>query len=75
MSAFVNIRKHARFLPRKSLMINAGFESSNGPEKVYAANCQRGATIRKIWIVQTEGERNVERSPLFYNLDAIIAEG
>ena len=34
-----------------------------------------GATIRKIGIVQTEGERNVERSPLFYNLDAIIAVG
>ena len=33
------------------------------------------ATIRKIGIVQTEGERNVERSPLFYNLDAIIAVG
>ncbi len=34
-----------------------------------------GATIRKIGIVQTEGERNVERSPLFYNLDAIITVG
>lgn len=33
------------------------------------------ATIRKIWIVQNEGERDVERSPLFYNLDAIIAVG
>ncbi len=33
------------------------------------------ATIRKIGIVQTEGERDVERSPLFYNLDAIIAVG
>lgn len=33
------------------------------------------ATIRKIQIVQQEGERDVERSPLFYNLDAIIAVG
>ena len=74
MSAFVNIRKHARFLPRKSLMINAGFESSNGPEGV-CGELSEGATIRKIGIVQTEGERNVERSPLFYNLDAIIAVG
>jgi len=32
-------------------------------------------TIRKIGIVQNEGDRNVERSPLFYNLDAIIAVG
>jgi hypothetical protein len=32
-------------------------------------------TIRKIQIVQQEGERDVERSPLFYNLDAIIAVG
>ena len=33
------------------------------------------ATIRKIGIVQTEGERYVERAPLFYNLDVIIAVG
>lgn len=33
------------------------------------------ATIRKIGIVQSEGDRNVERNPLFYNLDAIIAVG
>lgn len=33
------------------------------------------ATIRKIGIVQTEGEREVERTPMFYNLDAIIAVG
>ena len=33
------------------------------------------ATIRKIGIVQLEGERDVERTPLFYNLDAIIAVG
>lgn len=32
-------------------------------------------TIRKIGIVQNEGEREVERTPLFYNLDAIIAVG
>ena len=29
----------------------------------------------KIGIVQSEGEREVERTPLFYNLDAIIAVG
>ncbi len=33
------------------------------------------ATIRKIGIVQSEGGRSVERTPLFYNLDAIIAVG
>ena len=33
------------------------------------------ATIRKIGIVQSEGEREVERTPFFYNLDAIIAVG
>lgn len=33
------------------------------------------ATIRKIQIVQQEGEREVERCPQFYNLDAIIAVG
>ncbi len=32
-------------------------------------------TIRKIGIVQTEGDRDVDRTPLFYNLDAIIAVG
>ena len=35
----------------------------------------KSATIRKIGIVQTEGDRDVERKPLFYNLDAIIAVG
>ncbi len=33
------------------------------------------ATCRKIQQVQLEGDRNVERTPLFYNLDAIIAVG
>lgn len=32
-------------------------------------------TIRKIGMVQAEGDRDVERTPLFYNLDAIIAVG
>lgn len=36
---------------------------------------EKRATIQKIWIVQSEGERDVERNPLFYNLDAIIAVG
>lgn len=33
------------------------------------------ATIRKIRIVQTEGNRQVERERAFYNLDAIISVG
>ena len=33
------------------------------------------ATCRKIQQVQLEGERDVERAPLFYNLDVIIAVG
>lgn len=36
---------------------------------------KKETTIRKIGIVQSEGERDVERTPLFYNLDAIIAVG
>lgn len=36
---------------------------------------QKEATVRKIGIVQNEGDRDVERTPLFYNLDAIIAVG
>ena len=36
---------------------------------------QEEATIRKVRIVQQEGARNVEREPLFYNLDAIISVG
>ncbi len=36
---------------------------------------QKEATCRKIQQVQIEGERDVERTPLFYNLDAIIAVG
>lgn len=36
---------------------------------------KKSSTIRKIEIVQTEGTREVERVPLFYNLDAIIAVG
>lgn len=33
------------------------------------------ATCRKIQQVQLEGERDVERTPLFYNIDTIIAVG
>ena len=33
------------------------------------------ATLRKIWIVQTEGNREVRREIEFYNLDAIISVG
>ena len=33
------------------------------------------ATIRKIGIVQMEGEREVNRPQMLYNLDAIIAVG
>ena len=36
---------------------------------------QKSATIRKNRIVQLEGTRNVEREPMFYNLDAIISVG
>ena len=35
----------------------------------------REATVSKMEIVQTEGKRQVKRSPDFYNLDAIIAVG
>lgn len=36
---------------------------------------EEAATIRKIPIVQREGNRDVRREPLFYNLDAIISVG
>ena len=36
---------------------------------------KKEATCRKIQQVQTEGDRDVERTPLFYNLDVIIAVG
>ena len=35
----------------------------------------KSSTIRKIRIVQNEGEREVDRDVIFYNLDAIIAVG
>jgi len=36
---------------------------------------QKEATVRKIRIVQNEGNRQVTRNLVFYNLDAIIAVG
>lgn len=45
-------------------------------EQIYeSGELTKNSTIRKIGIVQTEGSREVERTPLFYNLDAIIAVG
>ena len=41
----------------------------------HSEELQRGATIRKIRIVQQEGKRDVSRELDFYNLDAIIAVG
>lgn len=44
--------------------------------KIYESEeLKESATIRKFPIVQQEGNREVERNPLFYNLDAIIAVG
>lgn len=36
---------------------------------------EKSSTVRKIGIVQVEGGRDVGRTPLFYNLDVIIAVG
>lgn len=36
---------------------------------------QKDATVRNFQIVQLEGARNVNREPMFYNLDAIISVG
>jgi len=41
----------------------------------YSNELQKDATIRKIRIVQQEGQREVSRELDFYNLDAIIAVG
>ena len=38
-------------------------------------NCKERQLVEKIQQVQLEGERDVERAPLFYNLDVIIAVG
>lgn len=44
--------------------------------QIYESNeLTKEATCRKIQQVQVEGEREVERAPMFYNLDAIIAVG
>ena len=43
--------------------------------KTAQGELQREATCRKIQQVQLEGERDVERAPLFYNLDVIIVVG
>ncbi len=45
-------------------------------KEIYASNeLVQEATIRKIRIVQQEGNRQVERERIFYNLDAIISVG
>ncbi len=45
-------------------------------QEIFASGeLDEAATIRKIRIVQKEGERMVEREPNFYNLDAIISVG
>ena len=45
-------------------------------QNIYHSNeLQKKATIRKIRIVQPEGQREVSRELDFYNLDAIIAVG
>ncbi len=44
--------------------------------QIYASGeLTKESTCRKIQQVQSEGGREVERTPLFYNLDAIIAVG
>ena len=40
-----------------------------------SSEIQEDRTIRKIRIVQMEGQREVERDVTFYNLDAIISVG
>ncbi|MDR1496041.1 MAG: virulence RhuM family protein [Clostridiales Family XIII bacterium] len=44
-------------------------------KNIYDDELTPEATVSKIEIVQTEGEREVSRSPEFYSLDAIIAVG
>lgn len=45
-------------------------------KEIYTSNeLAQEATIRKIRIVQQEGNRQVERDRIFYNLDAIISVG
>lgn len=44
--------------------------------EIYASGeLAREATLRKIWRVQREGNREVRREIEFYNLDAIISVG
>lgn len=45
-------------------------------KEIYTSNeLAQEATIRKIRIIQQEGNRQVERERIFYNLDAIISVG
>lgn len=45
-------------------------------KEIYKTNeLEEEATTRKIRVVQKEGNRNVERELLYYNLDAIISVG
>ena len=45
-------------------------------KEIYASmELNQEATIRKIRIVQQEGNRQVKRERIFYNLDAIISVG
>jgi hypothetical protein len=46
------------------------------PQEIYASGeLKAEGTLRIIWRVQTEGNREVRRQIEFYNLDAIISIG
>ena len=62
---------------RMAELFNVGISTINEHLKnIYLSNeLQEEATIRKIRIVQMEGNREVSRDIDFYNLDTIIAIG
>ena len=67
------------WLTQKMMAILYGVETSTINEhikKIYSdAELQEEATIRKFRIVQTEGNRQVSRDVIHYNLQMIIAVG
>ena len=59
----------------RDLSTALGYSTWQKFNRVLNKALQEEATIRKIPIVQLEGDREVNRSQLMYNLDAIIAVG
>lgn len=73
------IQDESVWLTQRSLAVLFGVDVStinyHLTEIYKSGELEEAATIRKNPIVQREGNRDVRREPLFYNLDAIISVG